>query len=190
MFELTLETQGLQPVLEVMEALHELGAKPSAVELNSVSRSDSDQTNAEILRYLADQGRDFIASSNQDADQIAKAFSDELERRLGDKFSKEVFWDNWGTAKSSTKSAKALANVLSAAAFRAAMMKYMEQVADRIDSQHTNNPPFKAELTDAYAAKKLREFGFTKPIGKASAQLLDNLNPDGLGARNIRLKKS
>ena len=72
----------------------------------------------------------------------------------------------------------------------AAMKKYMQHVTDRIDYGRSNVEPFEKRLTDRYAEwKKKQTGGWAYPIGKLTAQLLDNLNPDGLGGRNIRLKK-
>jgi hypothetical protein len=188
MFTLTLDTYGLQTVRKVIGALQSLGSKLGAVELNSVSREDSEATNAEILQWLVYTGRDFITPSADDAEEIAQAFAAELERRLGDEFSREVFGDKWDEQPSGKKQ-EAFASELAAAGLKQAMMAYMTQVYQRIQSQSTNNPPFESELSEAYAKHKLKTFGFEKPIGKATGQLIDNLNPDGLGSRNIRLKK-
>jgi hypothetical protein len=188
MFTLTLETRGLQTLQKTLGALQKLGASLGAVELNSHPREDSETTNAEILQWLEYSGRDFITTSSGDAENIAQTFADELERRLGDEFSKEAFWDKWDEQPSSKKQ-EAFANELAAAILKKAMLKYMEQVYQRIEEQKTNNPPFKSELNQDYEAWKLKTFGFSKPIGKATSQLTDNLNPDGLGSRNIRLKK-
>jgi hypothetical protein len=188
MFTLTLETRGLQTLQKALGALQKLGASLGAVELNSHPREDSETTNAEILQWLEYSGRDFITASTQDAEEIAGVFAEELERRLGDEFSKEAFWDKWDEQPSGKKQ-EAFANELAAASLKKAMLKYMEQVYHRIQSQNTNNPPFNGELNPDYEAWKLKTFGFTKPIGKATGQLTNNLNPDGLGSRNIRLKK-
>ena len=189
MFTLTLETRGLQTLQKALGALQKLGASLGAVELNSHPREDSETTNAEILQWLEYSGRDFITPSSGDAEDIAHSFADELERRLGDEFSKGAFWDKWDEQPSGKKQ-EAFANELAAASLKQAMLKYMEQVYHRIQSQNTNNPPFNDELNPDYEAWKLKTFGFTKPIGKATGQLTNNLNPDGLGSRNIRLKKS
>jgi len=199
MFTLTLETRGLQTLQKALGALQKLGASLGAVELNSHPREDSETTNAEILQWLEYSGRDFITTSSGDAENIAQAFADELERRLGDKFSEEAFWHKLDERQQQSgkklnkderrKQQKKFANELAAASLKKAMLKYMEQVYHRIQSQSTNNPPFNGELNPDYEAWKLKTFGFSKPIGKATSQLTDNLNPDGLGSRNIRLKK-
>jgi hypothetical protein len=200
MFTLTLETHGLETARDVLGALHKLGSSLRAVELNSVSREDSEATNAEILKWLVYTGRDFITASDQDADEIAKAFSAELERRLGAEFSEEAFWyklnereqqsgKKWNENERRENQEK-LANELAAASLKEAMHKYMYQVSERIDYGRTNNPPFNKILNEQYEKWKKNVYGFAYPIGKATGQLIDNLNPDGLGSRNIRLKKS
>jgi len=200
MFTLTLETHGLQTLQEALGALRRLGAVLGAVELNSHPREDSETTNAEILQWLVYSGRDFITSSPDDANEIAKASADELERRLGDKFSEEAFWHKLDERQQQSgkklnkdekrKQQEKFANELAAAILRSAMLKYMEQVSSRIDYGRTNNPPFERRLSAQYEKWKREVFGFAYPIGKATGQLIDNLNQFGLGSRNIRLKKS
>jgi hypothetical protein len=79
---------------------------------------------------------------------------------------------------------------MAGAAFIAAMKKWMNQVADRIDRQETNVPPFNGELTPEYAREKARRTGgWIKPIGKLTGQLLENLTASGPAAGKIQLKK-
>ena len=187
MFHVTLETQGLKGVTQVLDALQQLGAQVGAVELHTRKRDDSDATNAEILRWLAEQGRDFITPSGKDTDEIARTFAAELERRLGKQFSQLNVVDKW-VGSGFQKKLSVFATELGSAGLMEAMKKYMDQVSKRIDKQETNVPPLKTELSDSYKKKKEKK-GWLD-IGKFTGQLIDNLNPDGKGARNIRLKKA
>jgi hypothetical protein len=74
---------------------------------------------------------------------------------------------------------------------KASMKTWMKQISERIDKSTTNSPPFNGVLSAEWIRqKKGLTGGWAYPIAKLSGQLLDNLNPDGLGARNIRLRKS
>jgi hypothetical protein len=205
----TLETEGLEVVARVLDALASLGSKIGAVELNSIEREGIGPTNAELLRFLAGldrdgkirdgaQKRDFITPSEEDLEDISEAFANEIERRVSNEFSEDVGYGvkdrmillNEWFKSGFGKKLSSFASQMAGAALKKAMLKYMEQVTDRIDYGRTNNPPFDRRLSEQYEKWKKNVYGFAYPIGKATGQLIDNLNPDGLGSRNIRLKKS
>jgi len=205
----TLETEGLEVIARVLDALASLGSKIGSVELNSVGREETSTKNGEILRFLAGLDRDgnpvdgvpkrdFITPSEADLEEISEAFAEEIERRCSGEFSESaglgikdrtILLNEWFRSGFGKKKLSAFASQMSGAALKKAMLKYMEQVSCRIDYGRTNNPPFDRRLSERYEKWKRDVFGFAYPIGKATGQLIDNLNPDGLGSRNIRLKK-
>lgn len=184
--EVTLQSEGMQQVERMVNALSQLGSRVKAVELHTRKRKDG-ATNDTILEALKNTGRDFVSASPADAEKIAQAFVEEVERRLGQEFSKGAVVDVWNE-KGSGRDLGKFSTELSSGAFMDAMKEYMRQVSERINEQRTNNPPFNSELNKDYAKKKMRDVGFIL-IGKYSGQLLENLNPGGTGASNIRLRK-
>lgn len=189
MIELSLDTEGVQRLNTLVKVLKRLGAAIAAVELHGIKRNDSSADNAEILGWLADQGRDFVTPSDSDIAKIEKAFVAEVERRSGLLLDSIPMKDSAAKLKRSGIDAQ-MASEIAGASFIAAIKEWMDQVGDRIDAQKTNNPPFNAQLTPAYEAwKKTKTGGWAYPIGKFTGQLLDNLNSSGPAAGKIRLKK-
>lgn len=186
MFEVNFETEGLGVIEQTLAALNELGSKLGSVELHTRKRQDNEATNAQILDGLKKKGKDFLAQSDADNEEIAKAFADEIERILGQEFSKQAVVDRF-EAKGYEDLGK-FTNNLATNALQKAMKKFMSQVSKRIDEGETNNPPLD-DLKTNYKKYKERVAGFIYPIGKFTGQLIDNLNPDGLGSRNIRVKR-
>lgn len=187
--EISLESEGLRQVQGILTELQKLGSVIKAVELHTIKRKDSEKNNAEIMQFLKKTGRDFVTASDRDAEEIARMAVAEVERRLGVEFSKAAVVDRW-KGKGEKNELSQFATQMADSMMRAAMKKYMEQVSDRIDNQETNDPPFNEKLSEAYEAKKLKDHGFAYPIGKATAQLLDNLNPGGTAGSRIRTRKS
>lgn len=185
--ELKLETEGLQQITDALDILRQLNSRVGAVELHARKRTDSSATNAEILSWLNESGRDFTTNTKAQNEEIAQAFASELERRLGVEFSKKAVIDKWG-GRGGNKQLGKTASELSASSLVLACKKWMMQISDRIENEETNVPPLEP-LSEDYAERKLNDVGHDK-IGRYTGQLLDNLNPDGLGARNIRLKKN
>jgi len=174
--------------------------------------------NDELLKYLNEQGREFDELSNDEVKLLEVAYAAEYQRRIhllikkqaravkrqaagktvkkGTRKSGRAFTASderavaflSGKGKGRDKVAKQIAN----ACLKMAMFKYMDIITEHIESQTgpggaaLSNP----ELTPEYAKLKKKDWGFEKPIGKRSAQLLDNLNADGVGGRNIKIQKS
>lgn len=214
MFEVTLETEGIQQLEQMLSALSKLGSSLNAVELHSRRREPyelkgkrfgAESTNAEVLHFLKLQKRDFITQSPKDNEEIAKAGADEMERILKEAFSTKAVLDKWGKQQTTAakmwakaggpkedyfQSLEQFATKLTSQMLRAAMKKYMHQIVNRIETQTTNNPPFNDQLSAEWIEiKRQLTSGWTKPIGKLSGQLTDNINPDGHGSRNIRVKR-
>jgi hypothetical protein len=188
-FDLSLESEGLGRMNTLLGVLKKLGTAIEAVELHSIRREESSSENATILMGLAGQGRDFVTQNDSDIAQMEQAFVLEVERRAGALLASLPAKDAAKVLKATGIESRE-ASAMAGAAFIAAMKKWMNQVASRIDRQETNAPPFNGELTPEYAEEKRRRTGgWIKPIGKLTGQLLENLNSSGPAAGKIQLKK-
>jgi hypothetical protein len=135
-----------------------------------------DETDSQIIvDSLIERDRDFFSPDNAVAESVAAAAAIELEKRL--------------SAAAELDRPDPSDTTLAAAMFMAAMEAYMAAVAERIESQRTVYGSAPRELTSEYAAYKLRIFGFERPIGKASGQLLEALTPGGGTAGKIELQR-
>ena len=200
---LSMEIEGLDAVVqalrEIQGAAQQLSAK--SVELLSVAREEGDRTNAQILRYLDEQGREFRQIGRSEAQRVAKRAAAELENEIKKLLKK---------ANSKSKSKRGAAGRATAArmvsgakgedvdklaaqqtvrVMRAAMRELMKIVREHIENQ---TGPDGARLnrfylTDEYEEYKERRWGFTYPIGKRSGQLLENLN-ESVSSGKIRVK--
>lgn len=155
-------------------------------------------TNAQVLDWLAKGGRDF-RNTRGDADRIGAAFVKHAIEAIG----KHKLLRGYSGSKDSQSMINALAKATAAktgrkvkveniarsfagAGFREAMKEYMRVVSENIEKGKFEGGGSK-ELSKQYAIFKQLHKGFTKPIGKFSGQLPDNLNPKGPNARNIKL---
>lgn len=179
MLNLDLKAEGLQPIVQKMKALEAMvnGSLYQAVELNSKQRIDYDEpTNAEILQYLAEQGRNFTEMDASELDEIAQAFVDKIEE----------FMSKVEAAEKGKDQMKAARNT-AANSWKAAMLEDMRLVTEHIEEGRFTGGGNK-DLSPAYARFKQAAVGFTHPIGKFHGELIDNLNPKGPASRNIRVK--
>lgn len=176
MFALNLEAHGLKLMQKRLKMLEKVcgGKAYKAVELRPKQRKDGDHTNAEIMKFLAEQGRDFRHPDSKELDEIGRAFIKEIETKFK-------------TLAEKTNVEKAAKNV-SGLGFREAMKVYMASTTERIEEAIWKGDGDK-QLSEKYEKFKQRVYGFTYPIGKATGQLLDNLNPHGPAARNIKVTR-
>lgn len=132
-------------------------------------RTDGNASNGEILKYLADGGRD-ITPTDEDLGRYAKIWADEVTRQL-DRRSKLA------------ATGKTLVNVQSTAragitgGLRKAAMAYAETLAFRAKAGIDKNGVMKP-VTEAYAAQRHRRHGVandTSVVFKASLQLINNI---------------
>lgn len=183
MIEIGLKAEGMKPIQAKLAALENIvnGSLYKAVELNDKTRSDKqgvfedDKTNAEILGYLKEQGRDFVDTSPSESERVAGAFVARIEDFMDKIYSAE----GKGIMRAGRNAA--------ANAWKSAMERLMVIVTEHIESGNFTgggNP----ELSPAYARFKEAAVGFQKPIGKFSGQLIDNINPNGPSSRNIKVK--
>jgi hypothetical protein len=178
---LSLESNGLNEAIETMAELHKQFANYiESVELIARKRHDAtdlrgkvhkatDFGNAEILADLKKDGRDFIALSREESRSIGRAFAEEFERLVGYRMTKAVI-------RASVKSA-----------WIEAIQTYRAIVASHI-SQGESSAGSIAELTREYARRKLDDWGFTHPIGKASGQLHESLNDNSQSQIRVKTK--
>jgi DNA-binding transcriptional MerR regulator len=177
--------EALKEIKKIIKALEKAGSSIKGVALHARNRDDSSASNAQILEWLKEGGRDFVTNSSEDNEALAKVAAAEIERRLNTALSKKAVA---AKAAETGREASQVATEISAAYLMAAMKKYMEQISDRIRSQKSNNGSLKP-LSESYAEWKKKKVGNAEPIGVLTGQLLDNLDGSGLGGRNIKLIK-
>lgn len=167
----TVGVKGLGKAQKMLKTLAKLGNSIKAVELNAKEREgDSDLNNAEVLDYLAEAGRDFVTLSPKEQDKLKEI----LEEKLG-KGIKRVKESDDPNRKAKEVVAKA---------FIEAGMYWQERITAHIEEQDWIGDG--GELNEDYAKKKEKEHGFRKPIGVATGQVKDNVQP---GKRNLKLKR-
>ena len=185
-----IETKGLAEAQELLATLEKMGAKKRSVDLHGKERleSGSSANNAQIMEWLKDTGRDFITPTQDMMAKIGQKLSDEIEDGLVKAYARRAARAIKAHAKQKPYKPKGddqLARSVMNRALKNAMFEAMEIMTERIEKQETADGVLK-ELTEAYAAYKQKKFGFTTPIGKATGQLIDNLEP---AARNIKLRR-
>ena len=79
MFEMSLTSSGLN---EAQDFLHELQKLTGKVELGGIARANSDVTNAEILEWLAEHGKDYTSLSSTDMGAISDAYTAEFDKQI------------------------------------------------------------------------------------------------------------
>jgi hypothetical protein len=176
MLTLDLKADGMKAVQKQLSYLERItsGKVYRTAELMAKKREDGDEFSAKILEYLADQGRDFRDIDKGETEKVAEAFLDQIMTRFH-------------TVSAKTGEQRAALNA-SNKGFRDAMLKLMEHVSKHInDAKWTGGGSKK--LSENYARIKEARHGFRYPIGKATGQLLDALNPKGPASRNIRIKR-
>ena len=172
MLDLTVTSTGEKNAQKLCEQVQRIASEYSGVRLTPKRRKEGSATNAEIVKSLQAHGRDFFSVDNDVTDAVEKAFA-EMSQEVLDRIAAQ------GERGQTARSGKI---------WEAAIKAYMAAVAKRIEDQRTAGGGTPDALDPAYKAWKQRKHGFTT-IGKLTGQLLDNLNPSGDVARNIRLKK-
>ena len=184
-----IQTQGLAQAQDLLATLKKMGAKPRSVDLHGKQRLEgNDANNAEVLGWLKNTGRDFITPTKEMMDEIGEALKNEIEEGLIKAKARRAARAVTASAKQTPYKPKGddqLAKSVMNRALKNAMFKAMKIMSDRINNQETADGVL-TELTEKYAAYKQKKFGFTRPIGKATGQLIDNL---AQSARNIKLRR-
>jgi len=175
MITMSLEADGLKELKPYLRQLAAVGNVVEAVELNAKDRADGGPNNAEILQWLDDLTYRFTQTDSSENEQIAEAWV-----KMFEKLKHTLKVPKGG------KESKGKAINVASKSWKEAMRKYMEIVANNINDGNTHG---KTVLEPSTVETKQREHGFVYPIGKATGQLLDNLNPTGPAQRNIRVKR-
>jgi len=156
------ELNGMSELDKMIKKLQAVGSSIKGCNLNPVNRSENGDDNPAIIGKLKDQDRDFAAIDKVEAERIAKAFARKAEVLL-------------------EQSVDAPPTVVAAKSVIEAMREYMRIVIEHIKEGKIENK----QLSPSYADYKSRQPGWSVyPIGIATGQLLDNLNPDEI--KNIR----
>ena len=171
----------IQAYQEALKSLEKLGVVYKAIDLHARGRPDAAASNAEVLDGLAKQGRNFVDPDAGDVQRFAQAFADSVIKNMQRALAKV----GTKTKTGKTITAEKLALELSGKAYRAAAQEWLKEISRRIESQDWIGDG-DSDLSPKYKKRKLAKFGFTKPIGVASGQVLDNVSPK---TRNLKLRK-
>ena len=201
MIELQMEVLGLDSFAEFIAELAGLPSHYSGVSLAPIPRAESKSDNSKIMNYLAESGRDFKAMRGSQVEQMEVASANELQRRLDvqtKKMARALGKKHGMKGRELTAFAASMQGMMNfkgddkwgrqaqGAMLKAAMEKYMEMVTDNIEEQRAMGGV--VPLTEDYADYKRKTYGFETPIGKATGQLLENLDTS-ISAKNIKLEK-
>lgn len=169
----TIEPEGLGKAKALLDVVMALGSAIRAVELNAKKRKEGgDNTNAEILEFLADSGRDFVTLSDADKREMESTLVAWLEKGLG------------GNIRSG-QDFRAFATEIAAKAFTEAAKFWQDKISENIRNGKSKDGPVE-DLSPEYKNQKQKKYGFVYPIGVASGQLRDNVAPE---SRNLKLRK-
>ncbi len=188
MFEIDKKTlKEIATMQDMMKTLAKMGSAVKYAELKSRKhenhypdvKKDPGLTNAQVLRYLADdsegKGRDFITLDSKELHAVAQAYVDEAGARLA----------RMAKGKTQVKDTKALASQIATYAFKAACCQWMKTAYNKIRTEEwTGNGPH--TLNEQYEKKKRDDVGFAHPIGTRSGQLEENLKPSKKNIKVIR----
>jgi hypothetical protein len=165
------DDEGIARFRALFEQLEKLDSSFSGVQLIG-ARADGVDSD-DIIESLVERDRDFFSADDALANTVAEAMAREIEKRM--------------QAAAAKKRPEPVSDALAAAGLREAMKAYMKEVSDRIFQQRTSGGGAPRGLTPAYAAYKVRKFGFETPIGQATGQLLQALTPGGAASGKIEL---
>jgi hypothetical protein len=183
-----------QTILTARAMLDEIGNRVKGIELKGKTREDSSENNAEVAEFLAKSGRDFFKPTQEVAEEIAGIIADRIESELErvpkrGKHKGSALGGTGSRFKAILGSKKVVRRATAAAskAYREGLKHWMQGVLDNIRKQRTFDGSIIQGLSLEYKIWKLDKFGFAEPVGVASGQLKENLDPSKSG--NIRLLK-
>jgi len=176
MFDLKLD--GLDEAKELLDTIAAIGNMRPMAELNALDRHDDPGTsNAQVLQWLAEGGRNFVVLSDQEQSELAQTLADVLFIGL-------VRKGGLAAVKSSDK-AQQQARAITARAFKRAAEYWQKRIMYHIGQGEWVGDGDN-DLSEPYGESKENEVGFKLPIGIKSGQVIANLNP-GTGPK-IRFK--
>jgi hypothetical protein len=172
---------------DVLSQLEDFDTKFSGVKL--IGARDDGREFEVIVDSLIENGRDFFTPDSKIAEDVARAFAAEVEKRAQAAFKRRRRAIRKATRTGSQLvAAKTMSDdAIAGAALREGMKAYMMGVMDRLSEQRTSSGGAPDSLTPEYAAYKEKRWGFVTPIGVASGQLLASLIPGGATSGKIRL---
>lgn len=191
MIAVTLEAEGLDLAAQVIALargiLDAAGNTIGGVDLHAKKRVESEADSVIIAKQLMEFGRDFFSLDDAQSEQVAQAFTAEVQRRLDGVAGVAIGTSSVARAvgKASAEGTR-MARETAGAAYTEAMKRYMQIVEENITHQRTAFGGSPDALSPEYAEWKQKEFGFTTPIGVATGQLRENFDPSNKG--NIRLR--
>ena len=164
-----------------MKMMQALGSTFGGVDLHPKTRrveageeAPPKEQNALIVDELIEAGRDFFTPDRATSQAVADELDRELQKRIDE------------MKRSRQAMTMQAVNGAMAGGLISAMQTYMRAVVARIEAQQTaTGSP--SPLSPGYAAWKLGKYGFETPIGKATGNLLENL--DASNKANIRPRK-
>lgn len=181
----TVEIEGIDGVIGMLETIQYLGADINTAELNGRLRKESQVNNSTLLRGFSElHGRKYLPLDDEEDEEISEAVSKEIVRTFDYEFERRDISKK--TKIIGKEEAKNIANQITSKALLAAMEKAKAIITRRIEDGVDKDGVAVSDLDPNYKKKKEKEFGFAYPIGVATGQLLDNLAP---GARNVRLRR-
>lgn len=165
----------------MLRALEKIAKTKMAADLNAKERHDNATlNNAEILQFLARQGRNFVTPSRDALRDIDKAALKEIEKGLA----KYKVGRSGSRIVNKGEMNEAKARGVIGNALRSAAKVWQKEITRRIeegDFEGDGDP----KLSEEYEKYKEKLYNFAYPIGKATGQLLDNVRPD---TRNLKLR--
>ncbi len=185
--------QAQATMLSMMEFVNYVGNTVKSVDLHGKKRkpmpdgTGGDLKNDEVAAFLKKGGRDFFKATPATANDVAAAIAAEMQTRLNFMTRAKLTAGMLAgkTLRGVGKNTKKKAQEIAAAGLTKGMQVYMQSVVANIESG-TWEGDGSHELSEEYEAWKLRKLKFAYPIGKASGQLLENL--DSSNKANIRLR--
>jgi hypothetical protein len=177
-----IESKGLEQAGQLLRALEKISKTRMTADLNAKERHDDARlNNAEILQFLASQGRDFVTPSTEALKDIDEAALKEIEQGLA----KYKVGRSGSRIVNKGDMTEVKARGVMGSALRRAAAEWQKEITRRIeegDFTGGGDP----KLEEEYEKYKLSQYGFAYPIGKATGQLLDNVAP---ASRNLKLRR-
>lgn len=192
MIGLDVKAHGLEEVVARLKMLREeFGSRLGGVVLYAVARKEGGKDNVAIAESLAFSKYKHAGVKRRDFFGVKKPLPQEDQQRIANAFMarfnatftlpRPSATDSFAIRAANRKEAQDVAG----GCLREAMQTYMAIVSQRIADQNTVDGVLDP-LSEEYADWKEHEYGFRTPIGVATGQLLENINPYNAG-RNIKL---
>lgn len=197
---ITIDPIGLNEAQGLLKTVAKIGKINPIAELVANQRQGESLTNADVLEYMGQPpgNRDFVSpddDTKRDIDQTMLRFLERgINKEVKSGFLKPKGKGFVGTSKVDVKRLKGgivkevtvekKARQIATRAFKEAALVWKKAIHQNIKEQKWKGGGSQ-ELSDKYAKYKSKKFGFLKPIGVATKQVLEALAPN---MTNIRFK--